>query len=124
MSDESDFLAELDSEIKATLDQQGGTWPAFIVRALWKHPSGRVRADVYQSIRIDAEKRGRKIPRTFDQTIQQSFEKFNSGSDVWDGNPQHDIFSFPQGKGAGFWGLNLDRAKEWMRANGRTNDLV
>lgn len=118
MSEEDDFFAALESEIAASLEAQGGPWAAFIVRALWDYPLGRERTDVLQAVKVDARRRNKNIPATFEQTIQRSFENFNGQSSDFDRQPSDDIFCYPQGKNVGFWSLKRECASQWMKRHG------
>ncbi len=118
MADENDFLAELDNELTAAIEAHGGTWAAFIVRALWDYPFGRERADVLLAVRADAGRRNKSIPESFEQTIQRSFENFNGQSSDFKRAPSDDIFCYPKGKNVGFWSLNRELASQWMKGHG------
>ena len=119
MSDEEDVFAELEREIAQAT--RHGTWPAYIVRALWALPDCTEKQDALAAIKSDCERRKRAIPRTFSDTVQGSFEAHNSGSEnfIRRRTPRNaDLFFFAGVKGDGKWGLHVERAKAWMARNG------
>lgn len=116
MPDDDEIFAELDREIARATDAAGGPWAAFVVRALWRHPDGATIADIQRSVLADAVMRKKAIPVKFSQTIQRSFENFNSGSEGFSKPLSDDIFCYPIGKNRGFWGLHRERASVWMKA--------
>jgi hypothetical protein len=119
MADDDDFLSELDRKISHAI--RHGTWPAYIVRALWRRPEGMQKQAVLNAIRADCTRRARTMPNTFSDTVQASFEKHNSGSEVFSRRQttsDADLFYFAGKKGDGEWGLHTDRAKSWMLAKG------
>lgn len=116
----NNFFEELDQEIY----QYGGSWTAFLVRALWQHSDGLSRQDTLAAVRQDAVKRGHEIPPTFNDVIQATFQQHNSGSSVFCGNADKNLFRFVGRKGDGLWALNRERALTWMSANGRAPDFT
>ena len=116
----NDFFKELDEEIY----RYGGSWAAYLVRALWPHRNGLPRQDALAAVKRDALGRRREIPATFNDVIQSTFQQHNRGSDVFKSDGSQDIFCFVGAKGRGAWGLNRERALAWMTASGRAEDLM
>ena len=114
-----DFFTEIDEMIY----RFGGSWTAYLVRALWSHSEGLARPDVLGAVMRDAWQRGRTIPATFPDVIQATFQQHNRGSDVFRADACQDIFRFVGRKGDGVWALNPVRAMAWLIANGRERDL-
>lgn len=113
------FFEELDQEIY----HLGGSWTCFLIRALWPHTNGMSRKDTQDFVIEDALDRGRRLPVSFSDVIQSTFQKHNSGSNVFCGDPNRDIFRFVGKKGSGFWALNREAALIWMANNGRAADF-
>ncbi|MEQ1936091.1 MAG: hypothetical protein ABL962_19730 [Fimbriimonadaceae bacterium] len=102
-------------------DDHNGTWPAYIVRALLPHPDCTEKQDALAAIRRDCERRGRRMPRSYSDTVQASFEAHNSGSKVFAQRRttrDADLFYFAGIKGDGKWGLHVGRAFAWMKKQG------
>lgn len=114
-----DIFAELDEQV----ERLGGSWTAYIVRALWHHPKGLSRQNVIEAVRQDALERGHPIPATFGEVLSATFQKHNSGSNGFRGGERDNIFRFCGGKGSGMWALHRSKALAWMAANGRTCDF-
>lgn len=114
-----DFFADLDKH----LERLGGGWAAYLVRALWDHPGGLSRQQVMDTVLEDALDRGKRVPLSFESTIQSTFQQHNSASNVFRRQAEDDIFDFVGGKGSGTWRLRRARALAWMAANGRTCDF-
>ena len=55
------------------------------------------------------------LPRTFEQTVQQCFERHCGESDVFCGKPELNLFCWPEGKGSGIWGLVLGAVERYQR---------
>jgi len=115
-----EFFAELDEQI----EQFGGSWTAYIIRALWHHKHGLGRQDVIDAILEDALNRGRTTPATFADVLQSTFQKHNRNSAVFRGADCDDIFQFVGGKGSGVWAVHRAKALAWMAANGRSGDFI
>jgi hypothetical protein len=109
-----DFLAEIEKQI----ERLGGGWAAYLVRALWDHPTGLDRQRVIDAVLEEALTRGRPIPRSFENTIQATFQQHNSASNAFRGSAHNDIFEFVGDKGSGVWGLRRAQALAWMATKG------
>ncbi len=114
-----EFFADIDKQI----ERLGEGWAAYLVRALWDHPSGLSRQQVVDAVLEDALDRGKQIPHSFESTIQSTFQQHNSASSVFRRQAKDDIFEFVGGKGSGVWGLHRARALAWMAATGRACDF-
>lgn len=115
-----DIFAELDAQV----ERLGGSWTAYLIRALWNHPTGLSRQQVLDVVLEDALDRGMPIRRSFKDIIQATFQQHNSASAVFRGSAHDDIFEFVGGKGGGLWGLRRAKALAWMAANGRACDFT
>ena len=68
--------------------------------------------------------RGDSRPRTFEKTVQQAFERHCGESDVFplkNADPALNLFCFPEGKGAGIWGLNHEVVERYVRLRDKTS---
>ena len=116
----TDIFEELDHQIA----RMGGTWTAYLVRALWPYPAGLSRVEALDSVLDDALNRGRNVPKSFKDVLQATFQKHNRGSAVFSGPVRDDIFEFVGGQYSGVWGLHRPKALAWMAANGRACDFA
>ena len=116
-------MDDIFSHLDAQVERLGGSWTAYLVRALWNHPDGLSRHQVVDAVLEDALARGMPTRRSFRDIIQATFQQHNSGSEVFRGSAHDDIFQFVGGKGRGIWGLHRAKALAWMAANGRTCDF-
>jgi hypothetical protein len=78
-------------DIKAALEKLGGKAP---------------RQRVIEEVRKIREERGANIPPTFGETVQNAYECHCVDSDNFDGQPDHALFAWPNGKYDGTWALN------------------
>jgi len=65
------------------------------------------------------ERLGLEIPKTFEQTVQQSVERFCVDSDVFkkrEGADDEGLFSWPHGKGRSHWAVRQPQTDNWLRA--------
>jgi hypothetical protein len=90
-----------------------------LIKVLAPYPqvSRRFALDTMWRTRKDA---GLPIPRTFDNSVQASFQYYCRDSDEFKKRnaPEGDaLFCWPKGKGAGVWALLAENARLWVRAN-------
>ncbi|MEX2650286.1 MAG: hypothetical protein WD673_14855 [Alphaproteobacteria bacterium] len=50
--------------------------------------------------------RGDELPRTYEHIVQRTLQQYCPDSKVFDRNPEHAFFLWPEGAGAGMWALN------------------
>jgi hypothetical protein len=80
-----------------------GTWRDD-VRAALKRLSGRASLHrIYKETEIIRKSFGRSVPQSLEETVRRTLETHSSASDNYRGGL--DLFSMPEGKGAGVWAL-------------------
>lgn len=114
-----DIIAELDRIV----ERMGGEWAAYLIRALWPHRYGLCRQLALDAVLEDALNRGRRIPVSFENTIQSTFQSHCSASAVFRGNQARDIFEFVGNVGSGVWAVRRERALAWMARHNRSCDF-
>jgi hypothetical protein len=63
---------------------------------------------------------GLPIPRTFNNTVQSSFQYYCSEASAFmkrNGPSSEALFYFADGKGEGVWAVNLENARAWVVEN-------
>jgi hypothetical protein len=88
-----------------------------IIRALMPYPRRR-RPDVIDAVFYARNDRGNRIPPTFENSVQTAFNQHNRDSSVWQktADARKAIFYCPGGSGSGWWAVDKERAREWLRA--------
>jgi len=116
---------ELRKEVKVKRNNVTGKsekiWRDYIIDSLNQRPYIRHRSEVLKDVKKSASLDGKNIPDTFEQTIQQSFERDCKDSDVYTGE-QPALFCFPTGKGSGDWGLIIENVQAYIK--NKTNSQV
>lgn len=74
------------------------------------------RSRVIDEVYKRRKSRGDRLPDTFEQTVQKTFEIHCGESDNFCGKPELDLFRFPEGKRSGMWGLNRDAAERYRQS--------
>ena len=117
MLEQDEFFAQLEAEIAKHINGSGGSdpWALHLIRALWPYPKGAERQDTLKRIENSCSKNGRTLNRTFEQTVQRTFNNYNS--DRKGQPPKHALFHCAGQLGSGIWALHYENAKKWMTEN-------
>lgn len=88
-----------------------------IIKALLKFPMTyrAHRHDVFSLVEEIRKRRGAPIPRTFEDTVQRSFQNFCGDAAGFDKPEEFNLFCFPEGKWAGYWSLNEDNVRGYLQ---------
>lgn len=78
------------------------------LRPMVERHTGRIIKHVYELRKI----RGDSLPATFEQTVQQAFERHCGDSDNFCGKATLNLFTWPKGKWTGTWGLNKNLSEK------------
>lgn len=83
-------------------------WRDCLIRALLEEGGSAHRMKIITRLRDLRKEIGASVPETLEQTAQGSFEASCRQSENFSGNPDHDLFEWPEGKGAGTWALKIE----------------
>lgn len=82
---------------------QDGSWCGDVLTALTRL-GGRARLSrLYDEVRTIRIQAGRSAPRSYEAIIRRTLEAHSSDSDNFRGH--YDLFTMPEGKGAGLWSI-------------------
>jgi hypothetical protein len=81
-------------------------WRDDIIDALRDLRGRAPRLSVVEAVYRMRKARGDSVPRTYEAIIQRTLQHYCPQSKVFDGNPDHALFLWPDGAGAGIWALN------------------
>ncbi len=99
----SDTLSR-DPQREIDLDQkEGTTWKDDVKQALKRLGGRALLSKIYEEVKTTRKNAGRSIPLSFDSLVRQTLETYSSDSDNY--QRSEDLFSMPEGKGAGVWAL-------------------
>ena len=88
-----------------------------LIRVLAKYSNGAKRSIVIDLILSKRQQVGLEIPKSFDETVQAAMNFHCKDSDVFKERGAQEteaLFSWPKGKGAGFWKLERENTREWL----------
>ena len=86
-----------------------------ILAALKKLGGKAHRMRVVEETRRIRQARSASIPATFEQTVQQAFERHCIDSDIFCRKSHLGLFHWPHGRGDGTWALIPDTAERYIR---------
>jgi len=90
-------------------------WRDDILDALRELRGRAPRLSVVEAVYRMRKARGETIPRTYEAIIQRTLQQYCPHSKVFDGNPDHALFLWPDGPGAGIWALNEPVVARFLR---------
>jgi hypothetical protein len=86
----------------------------FIIQALLDLGGESHRPNVISQVYALRKKANATLPQTFDETVQQAFERHCGQSMIFCGDAALDLFSWPKGKGDGTWGINRPKVDAYL----------
>lgn len=116
-ADWDNILREVEAERQAKKLRRSNPYVLDLIRVLRPSRSGMSRGLVLHFVHKNRQRLGLPIPRTFDDTVQQSCERFCINSDVFKkrGAPEFEaLFCWPRGKGSGHWAIRAANADAWL----------
>jgi len=88
-----------------------------IIEALSEFNTGKAhRSNIIKRVYQIRKERGDTLPKAFEETVQQTFERHCGESDIFCGNSELDLFCWPEGKWDGTWGINSDAVERYRRS--------
>ena len=114
-----EIFRQVDAERQAKKLRRDNPYALDIIRVLRGRETGVSRGFVLHSVERNRRRLGLPIPKTFEQAVQQSCERFCIDSDVFKERrvPREEaIFAWPKGKGAGHWAIRQPEADNWLRS--------
>ena len=91
-----------------------------LIEVLKPYPTrGLARQSVLSKLEQNRKSEGLPIPQKFEESVQSTYNRYCVDSAVFvkrKAPVSEGLFFSPIGKGAGAWAVNVDRAKDWVKA--------
>lgn len=112
-----ELLREVEAKRQTKRLRRDNPYVLDLIRVLYHRGNGMSRGMILHFVRKNRERLGLPMPRTFDDTVQQSCERFCIDSDVFKErkSPRSEaLFCWPHGKGRGHWAIIRKNADAWL----------
>lgn len=87
------------------------TWKDVLLDVGLCYEGPRHRSRWIKDAAAHARGNGKSVPEHLEETVQQVFESNCEGSALYKGSPGRALFTFSEGRGAGYWGVNRTTAE-------------
>jgi hypothetical protein len=123
--DIEELLRSVEEAVAAKKLRDENPYVRDLIRVLWPYQRGLQRQFVIDRVWALRQPKGLPIPKTFEQTVQSSFNQYNAESQVFlksGRSPEEALFYPVGGKGSGRWAVYHERAARWLR--GKALDAI